>query len=527
MGRVEYDIIIENGRVIDGTGNPWIRADVGIVGDTIETVGRIKNGAKRRIDATGLVVSPGFIDIHSHSGISVLVDPFVQSKIRQGVTTEVVGNCGESPAPMNEKVRAYREKYARNRVPEDFEFNWETMKDYLDLVEEKGASFNLVSLVGHGTIRQNVMGHDDREPEEEELEEMRLMVSEAMEQGAWGMSTGLIYPPSVYATTDELIELAKVVAKNNGIYASHIRGEGEELIEAIREAIRIGRESGAPVEIAHFKASGKPFWGKTKQALKVVEGARDRGIDVTYDQYPYIASSTNLTALLPHWAHEGGPEKMIQRIEDKEARERMKEEQRITRDWSSVMVVHAKKHPGYTGKNLEEIAEFEDKTPFNAMCDLLIEEEMQVPAVMFGMSEDDVRRVMRNPIGMVGSDGSAVSPEGVLGQGKPHPRYYGTFPRVLGHYVREGVITLQEAVRKMTSAPAQRLGIRHRGLLREGFKADITIFDAENIKDEATFTEPHRYPAGIPYVLVNGKIVIDDTEHTGALPGKILIKTFS
>lgn len=524
---MDYDIIIKNGRVIDGTGNPWIKADVGIVGDTIKTIGKITDEADRKIAAEDLVVSPGFIDIHSHSGIPVLVDSMVQSKIRQGVTTEVVGNCGGSPAPMNQDVKAYREKYSRRRVPEDFEFNWETMKDYLDLVDEEGASFNLASLVGHGTIRQNVMGHEDREPTEGELKEMRQMVSEAMQQGAWGMSTGLIYPPSVYAKTAEITELAKVVASYGGIYASHIRGEGENLIEAIKEAIKISRESGAPVEIAHFKASGKPFWGKTKQALEVVEAARKEGIDVTYDQYPYIASSTNLTALLPHWAHEGGAEKVLERLKDPETREKMKEEQRITRDWSSVMVVHAKDHPEYTGKNIEEIAKSEGKEPYDAMCDLLIEEETQVPAVMFGMSEEDVRRVMKNPIGMVGSDGSAVSPEGVLGQGKPHPRYYGTFPRVLGHYVREGVITLQEAVRKMTSAPAQRLGIRDRGLLREGYKADVTIFNPDTVKDDATFTEPHRYPSGIPYVIVNGTIVIEEGEHTGALPGKTLRKALN
>jgi len=441
--------------------------------------------------------------------------------VRQGVTTEVVGNCGGSAAPMSPKVREYRERYMRASVGEDFEFNWRTMEDYLNLIDSAGASFNVATFVGHGTVRQNVMGHDDREPTDPE---MKKLVADSMLGGAWGMSTGLIYPPSVYADTEEIVELAKVAARYGGVYASHIRGEGETLLEAVAEAVEIGERNGARVQIAHFKASGRPYWGRTKGSLRLVEEARGRGVDVTFDQYPYVASSTGLTALLPHWAHEGGAEKMLERLRDPEMRRRMREGQRITRDWSTVMVVHANNHPQYSGRTMAEIAEAEGKDPHDAMMDLLLDEDAQVPAVMFGMDEEDVRRVMRSPYGMVGSDGRAVSPEGILGKGKPHPRYYGTFPRVLGHYVREGVIPLQEAVRKMTSAPAQRLGMRDRGLLREGFKADITVFDPDRVKDEATFTDPHRYASGIPYVIVNGRVVIDRGEHTGALPGKALRK---
>ena len=521
-----YDLLIEGGRVIDGTGNPWFKADVGVVGDRIEATGRLKGAeAERRIDARGLVVAPGFIDIHSHSDYTVLIDPRVESKVRQGVTTEVVGNCGSSAAPMNAGVRAYRERYMRASLGEDFEFNWETMDDYLGLIDATGASFNVVAIVGQGTVRQNIMGYEDREPTPPELEDMKKLLAEAMEDGAWGLSTGLIYTPSTFAKTDEIVELAKVVAGYDGVYFTHIRGEGRTLLEAVREANEIGERAAVPVQIAHFKASGKAYWGKTVESLKLVEEGRRRGVDVTFDQYPYIASSTGLSALMPHWAQEGGADRLLERLRDPETRRKIKEgPATVTRDWESVMIASAKNHPQYEGKNVREIAELEGKDEMDAVFDLLLAEEAQVSIVSFGMSEEDVRRVMRSPYGMVGSDGRAVAPRGILGRGKPHPRYYGTFPRVLGHYVREGVISLQEAVKKMTSAPAQRLSLRDRALLREGFKADIAVFDPYAVKDEATFTDPHRFASGIPFVIVNGKIVIDNGEHTSALPGKALRK---
>ena len=523
---MKYDILIENGYIIDGTGNPWFRADIGVIGDGIEAIGRLGGAdSERRIDARELVVAPGFIDIHSHSDYTVLIDPRVESKVRQGVTTEVVGNCGSSAAPMNSEVRAYREKYMRATLGEEFEFNWETMGDFLNLVDAGGASFNVVALVGQGTVRQNVMDHEDRPPTDTELKAMRKLVAKAMEDGAWGMSTGLIYTPSCYADTDEIVELAKFAAEYGGVYFSHIRGEGETLLEAVKEAIEIGERAGVPVEIAHFKASGREHWGKTKESLRLVEEGRKRGVDVTFDQYPYIASSTGLAALLPHWAQEGGAERLLERLSDPETRRKIAEgPATVTRDWDSVMVALAKNHPQYEGKTITEIAGLEGKDPMDMVFDLLLAEEAQVSIVSFGMSEDDVRRVIRSPNMMVGSDGRAVAPRGILGKGKPHPRYYGTFPRVIGHYVREGVLTLQEAVRKMTSMPAQRLGLPDRGLLREGFKADITLFDPQTVKDEATFTDPHRFASGIPYVIVNGTIVVDDSEHTGALPGKALRK---
>jgi N-acyl-D-amino-acid deacylase len=399
------------------------------------------------------------------------------------------------------------------------------MSDYLDRIDSSGAAFNVVALVGHGTVRQNVMGFEDREPTDNELKKMKQLVADAMADGAFGMSTGLIYVPSVYAKIEEIIEITRELVDFDGIYFSHIRGEGATLLDAIQEAIKIGAEAGVKVEISHFKASGKAHWGKTKDALRLVEEGRDNGVDVTFDQYPYIASSTGLASYLPTWTQEGGTDKLLNRIRDPNIRLKIKREPtRIAGDWSSVMIASAKNNSQYEGKTITEIAEFEKKDEMDTVFDLLLAEEAQVQIVAFGMSEEDVRRVMKNPLGMVGSDGSAVSPKGILGRGKPHPRYYGTFPRVLGHYVREEVLLLQEAVRKMTSAPAQRLGIKDRGLLRVGFKADVTIFDPDKIKDEATFVDPHKYASGIPYVLVNGTIVVDDGEHSGALPGRALKK---
>jgi N-acyl-D-amino-acid deacylase len=340
------------------------------------------------------------------------------------------------------------------------------------------------------------------------------------------MSSGLVTTPSCYADTDELVELAEVVAEYDGVYFCHIRGEGDKLIEALGEAIEISRRTGVSLEIAHFKSSGNRNWGRTKDSLNMVEKARKEGVDVTFDQYPYTASSISLSAVIPPWVHEGGAEKLLARLRDPEIRRRIAEgPARLTRDLDTVMISFAKNHEEYEGKKVTEIAKLEEKDPMDVVFDLLISEGGQVSMVHFGMSEDDVRRVMRSPYMMVCSDGKAVAPYGILGRGNPHPRYYGAFPRVLGHYVREGVLSLQEAVRKMTSMPAQRLGLRNRGLLREGFKADITIFNQDDVKDEATFTDPHKFASGIPYVIVNGVIVIDDSEHTGALPGKTLRKS--
>lgn len=524
---MNFDLIIKNGRIIDGSGNPWYHSDVGITNDRIKTIDYLENeGASRVIDAEGMIVAPGFIDIHSHSDYPILIEPEGHSKIRQGVTTEVIGNCGSSAAPMNQDLREYREKYNKSQLGDEFEFNWGSMKEYLDLVRSQGISFNIIPLVGHGTLRQNTIGNDNRAPTELEYQEMNRLLTQSLEEGAWGLSTGLIYTPNLYAKTDEIIKLVWTLREYDGLYTSHIRGEGDTLIEAVEEAITIGKETGVKTQISHFKACGSRNWGKTEITLRMIQDARDRGIDVTFDQYPYIASSTGLASILPPWAHEGGAEKLLQRIKDPETRKKLRTEPtEEMEDWNRILIAHSANNPRYEGKTVQEIAVLEETTPFDAMCDLLLAEDAQVMVILYEMCEEDVQRVMQDPNGMIGSDGRAISPDGVFGKGKFHPRYYGSFPRVLGYYVRTGIISLQEAVRKMTSAPAQRLGLKSRGLLKEGFMADITIFNPDSVKDEATFIDPHRYASGIPYVIVNGVVVIDNGEHTGALPGKILIKS--
>jgi N-acyl-D-amino-acid deacylase len=523
---LEFDILIKDGRIIDGSGNPWFKSDIGIIQDRIEAIGFLDRfDAKRVIDACNLVVSPGFIDIHGHSDYTVVIDPRVESKIRQGVTTEVLGQCGKSPAPLTDDLREYNKKFLGSQLPVDFKVNWESLEEYLNLIDRNGASFNVVALVGQGTVRHNVLGVVDRPPTESEMEHMKDMVAKALKEGAFGMSSGLVTTPSCYADTTELVELAKVVAEFDGVYFCHIRGEGIQLFNAINEALEIAKRSGVSLEIPHFKASGRENWGKTGKALSLIEEARMEGIDVTIDQYPWTASSIGLSALLPPWVHEGGNEKLLDRLKSPEIRKKIVDEPaRLTRDLDSVVIAFADSNPQYEGMKVTDIARMENKEPMEAVFDLLIMEKAQVSMIYFGMSEDDVRQVMKSPYVMFCSDGRGISPKGIYGKAKPHPRYYGSFPRVLGHYVREGVISIQEAVRKMTSAPSQRLGLKDRGLLRENFMADITVFDPKTIKNEATYTDPHRFPTGIPYVIVNGRIVIDGSEHTGELPGKALRK---
>ncbi|MBN1683097.1 D-aminoacylase [Candidatus Bathyarchaeota archaeon] len=521
-----FDIIIENGLVIDGSGNPWFKSDVGIIDNRIVSIGKLKGlKSNKKINAKNHIVSPGFIDIHSHSDYPILIDHYVESKVYQGVTLEVIGNCGTSAAPMNKNVKEYREKYARSGLDEEFKYDWSTMKEYLDKIDKKGVAFNVATFVGHGTIRQNIMGYENRSPSDTELRKMKKLVDNSIEEGAFGISSGLIYGPSVFAETSELIELAKVSAKKGGIYATHIRGEGaDRLLLAVAEAIEIGKKSGAPVQIAHFKASGKTAWGMTEKTLSMIESAREEGIDVTFDQYPYTASSTGLTSVLPYWALEGGAEKLLERLKNPDIRKKMLDEKRFDR-WEDRMIVNCEKSPQYIGKKITEIAEIEEKDPGEVALDLLLENNTQVPTVNFGMAEDDIIRVMKNPYGMVGSDGSAISPKGIQGKSRPHPRSYGTFPRVLGHYSRDKkIIPLQEAVRKMTSAPAQKLGLKEIGLIREGYFANITIFDPKLVQDEATFVDPHKFASGIPYVICNGTLVIDKGKHTYKLPGKTVRK---
>ena len=529
-----FDVIIKNGKVIDGAGNPWFKADVGIDGQKISAIGRLSaEKASKIIDADGLAVSPGFIDMHSHSDFELLVNPKAESKIRQGITTEVIGNCGESAAPLNDLMKAETRKTDSLIEEAELQLDWSTMKDYLNKLGRQGVAVNVVPLVGHGNLRVYTMGFVDSPPTKTELEEMKKRLAQAMEEGAFGISTGLIYPPGCYAETDELIELSGVVASYGGIYTSHIRDEGDKMLESVKEAIGIGGEAGIPVEISHHKAEGKVNWGKVKESLKMIEEVRDRGIDVTCDVYPYVAASTVLSAELPHWAHEGGTEKLVQRLTDAETRARLIREMREESPdqasmlevdiWDVTQIARCKNHPNLEGKTVSEIAQTKHMDAFELVFDLLIE-DAAISIVGFHMCEDDVCTVLRHPVSMIGTDASAVAPYGVLGKGKPHPRSYGTFPRVLGKYVREErILTLENAIRKMTSLPAQKLGLRDRGIIREGMRADITIFNPETITDRATYQNPHQYPDGVEYVIVNGKIAVGERGHTGVLAGGVLL----
>jgi len=523
-----FDLLIVDARIVDGTGAPYFYGDVGVVGDRIAAVGRLSGQlARRTVVAAGRVLTPGFIDIHSHSDVSYLINPLGESKVRQGVTLEVAGQCGWSVAPLE---GAAVEEIRKDLEAEDgVEIRWRTMGEYLACLEEARPSVNLAVVAGHGTIRGSAMGYDDRPPTAEEARRMRLLLRQALAEGAFGLSTGLIYPPGSYATTEEIIDLARELVPAGGIYFTHMRNEGARLLEAVAEAIRIGEEAGVPVHIAHHKVGGEKNWGKVKDSLRMIEEARARGVDVTCDQYPYTASSTGLASIVPQWAHDGGSEKLLARLRDPDTRRRLAAECVDAEDpwsgWDKLLIssVRTEANKKYEGKNLAEIARERGQDPIEAAFDLLIEEELAVGMVRFGMSEEDVRTVMQHPWVMVGSDGSALAPYGRLGRGKPHPRNYGTFARVLGRYVREEkVLGLEMAVRKMTGLPAWRLRLWDRGLLRLGFYADLVLFDPDRVVDRATFTDPHRYPDGVDLVVVNGTVTVDGGEHTGARAGRVL-----
>jgi len=521
---------VKNGIVVDGTGNPWFKADVGIRNGRISGIGELSSSeSKEVLDAKGLVVAPGFIDMHAHSDFSLLVNPLAESKVRQGVTTEVIGNCGSSAAPLNDFLKEEIRETSPVLEEAKLELDWSSMDEYLKRLERNSIALNVVPLVGNGNVRALVMGYDSRRPSRSELEKMKEVLAETMEEGAVGLSSGLIYPPSCYADTRELIELCKV-AQYGGIYTSHIRGEGETLIDSVREAIEIGKKAGVPVEISHHKTSGKSNWGKVKQSLKIIDEARSIGVDVTCDVYPYLAGSTGLDALLPPHAWEGGIEKLVGRLKNRTTRKRLRREMEEGRSnlfraggWGTIMIAYCKRHREYEGKTIAEITEQKKIDPFDFVFDLLIEEKASVAIVLFTMCERDMRTVLRHSVSMIGSDSSSTAPYGVLRKGKPHPRTYGTFPRVLGEYVRrKKLLTLEDAVRKMTSFPAQKLRLKDRGLVKKGMWADVTVFNPEKVVDKATYAKPHQYAVGIKCVIVNGQVVITNGKHTRELPGKAL-----
>jgi len=525
-----FDIKIAGGQVIDGTGAPARRADLGISGDTIVAVGDLsREAAGRTIAAPGLTITPGFIDMHSHSDWRLWANPRAESKIRQGVTTEVVGNCGFSPAPVSNEFVEEMRGFALY-LPPGMDFSWRSMGEYLRRYRDRGVALNVAQLVGHGTLRLAAMGFARRAPTARELATMERLMDESMAEGAYGLATGLIYAPGSYAVTEEIVAVARRAAARGGFYASHIRGEGPTLLDAVSEAIRVGREGGLPVQVSHIKAAGRPNWGKVKDALALIDTARADGLDVMADVYPYTASSTTLRTLLPDWALEGGIEAMLKRLGDASVRARMRAELMgssaiLTRGpaWEDIMVAYSPSRPDAEGRRLSEIAVARNKDPLDAAIELIVDEGGKGYMILFQLDEGDLRRALSHPQVMIGSDGSALATEGDLGQGKPHPRSYGTFPRVLARYVREQeLLRLEEAVKKMTGLPARRLGLRDRGVLAVGAKADVVALDPGRVQDLATYEEPHRYATGIEHVLVNGRLVIEGGEHTGALPGRIL-----
>jgi len=514
------DLVIEGGRIIDGTGKTAYLGDIAVSAGKILEIGEISGGGERRIDARGLVVAPGFIDSHSHSDLMLIAEPEARQKIMQGITTEIVGQDGLGEAPIREEdVENWRSYLSGLNGDPDIDWSWRSFGEYLDAIEAARPATNVASLVGHGNVRLSAMGMDDRPPTDSELGEMKALLGDSLRQGACGLSTGMIYPPCVYATTDELTELCSVVSEADGVFVIHMRNEGDALLESIEEVASIGASSGVKLHISHFKAAGKRNWGRSVQGLEAIERAREAGLSVTVDQYPYTAGSTFLSARLPSWMHEGGVDAMLDRLRDPEVRGRAYAE--MTADgsfllWGETVVTSVKteanKH--LEGRSLSEIAEMRGTDVVEALFALVLEENNAVGMVSFSMSEEDVRTIMGSPIQMFCTDGIVL--------GKPHPRAYGSFPRVLGRYVRDGVLGLEEAIRKMTSLPAERFSLQGRGVLKPGGQADLTIFNPETVIDTGTYKDPIQFPEGIEYVIVNGRVTVDRGVHTGERAGMVL-----
>jgi N-acyl-D-aspartate/D-glutamate deacylase len=532
-----YDLLIVGGHIIDGSGSPWYAGSVAIKDGLIADIGRLEGAtAAQTIDATGLVVAPGFIDMHTHSDYTLLVDGNAESKIRQGVTTEILGEANSAAPILGPAIEAFNQSAAPLSQKGGIKRDWTTLGEYFARVERDRTSVNIASYVGAGQVWECVIGNVNRRPTSEEMEKMKALVDQAMRDGALGLASGLIYAPNMYETTGDLVELAKVSAKYGGIYTSHIRGEGANGVKAIQEAIEISEKAGLPAHILHFKMNGVENAGKMADQIRVIQEARNRGVDITADQYPYLAGMTGLKQCLPPKFLEGTSDEIVARLKDPKAREEIRHaiaqgvpgwdnnEVKDTGGWHGVMLasVQQPENKKYEGKRMDEIARAMGKEPVDALCDLLIAENASPYAIYFAMSDPDVDLAMQQRWVGFGSDGVAVNPTMTF-MGRPHPRFYGTFPRVLGVYVREKhVLTLPDAVRKMTSLPAQVLGFADRGLLRPGLAADITLFDPATVQDKATFENPMQYPVGIPYVIVNGVVVIDHGLHTKARPGRVL-----
>ncbi len=528
-----YDVIIRNGRIIDGTGNPWVSGDVGIAGDRIAKIGNLANAsAKRVIDAHGLVVSPGFIDMLGQSETALLIDNRCLSKLSQGITSEITGE-GASIAPQDDLTLAELQ-------PELDHFHlkvdWTTLEGYFDRLQKNGLAINLGTYVGAAQVREAVLGDVDRPPNSDELDKMRSLVAQAMQQGAFGVSTALIYPPGHYAKTEELIELAKVASQYGGIYATHMRSEGQTETAAIQEALRIGREAHLPVEIFHLKVIGKPRWGSMPNITAIIQNARDAGQDVSADMYPYVAGGTALASSLPPWVADGGLAKLLERLKDPPTRSKIREEMASEHPgWENLYLgsggasgillsgIENPEFKQYNGVTLAQFADAQHKDPLDALMDLVIADKAQTGAIYFIASEDDLRYGLKQPWTSIGLDAGEMSLDGPLFEEHTHPRAFGSMPRFLGHYVRdEHLLPLEQAIRKITSLPSQRERRRDRGLLREGFFADLTVFDPATIADKATYENPAQLSVGVKYVFVNGTLEYEDGKLTGTKTGRVL-----
>ncbi|PYI83661.1 MAG: aminoacylase [Verrucomicrobia bacterium] len=528
-----FDIIIKGGTVYDGTGAEPRHVDLAIRGDRIAGVGDFKTAkAKTIIDATDLAVAPGFINMLSWSNESLIQDGRSQSEIRQGVTTEIMGE-GESMGPVNDRVR---EHMLREQSDIKYEIKWNTLAEYLHYLETRGVSCNVASFIGAATLREYVIGFGDKAPTRQQLDQMRELVRKEMEAGALGIGTALMYPPAFFAKTEELTELCKVAAKYQGKYISHIRSEGNRLLESLDELIRISREAGIPAELYHIKAAGQQNWSKMDQLLSHIEVAQKEGLKIRANMYMYTASGTGLDACLPPWTEDGGYPALFKRLRDPATREKIAAQVKTpTDEWENVYIAaggpdrillvgfKSEKLKPLTGKTLAAVAEMRGKDPISTIMDLISEDESRIGTIYFEMSEENIKKELAKPWISFGSDEASQAPEGVFLKSNPHPRAYGNFARVLGKYVRdEKVIPMTEAIRRLSGLPATNLGVDHRGFIKEGMFADVVLFDPATIADRATFEKPHQYAVGVKHVFVNGVQVLRDGEHTGAKPGRAL-----
>ena len=530
---MQFDTLIVNATIVDGTNSPRYRADVGLYGGKILEIGALEDAdGEREIDATGLVLAPGFIDMHTHSDLSLLDDPGGESMAYQGVTTQVTGNCSYSPFPMGDAAP----DRMRSVMGEMFEtrqtWRWSTLVEWADLMESQGVSLNVAPQVGNAPLRIAAGALDNRPASQDELRTMKRLLAETMDQGAFSLTTGLSLAPSGYAPTDEVAALAEVAASYGGFYATHARVLPGWHIKMVEEAVEIGRRAGIPVQFSHMAIVDRRYYGHGPQVVDVIDRARAEGVDITYDMYPYTAAGAGLNQLVPLWMQEGGVPQFMERLGDPSLRRRAIQEMNEGREggipplWNIHVIsnTNSQENRSLIGYNLDEVAEMRGVEPAEATLQLIQEENDGVMAVVHNRVESDIRFFMSHPQAMIGSDGNAISPNGLYKSFKPHPRFYGPYPRILGRYVREqpSVLTLEEAVYKMSGFPAARMGFKQRGYVKEGLAADLVLFDPDTVIDNATYENPHQYPTGIPYVFVDGEPVIDEGQHTGARPGRVL-----